>query len=169
MGGSSGSIEEGSISSQLLVQDHCSGGRGSSDHVEEEPDGDSAVTVIVFFSCSVAVCGSYVFGSAVGYSSPAQYGIMKDLDLSLAEYSVFGSILTIGAMVGAIMSGKLADLMGRRVTMGFSEIFCILGWLAIVFLKEAWWLDLGRLFIGYGIGLLSYVVSYDQNPHSFSG
>ena len=25
--------------------------------------------------------------------------------------------------------------------------------------KEAWWLDLGRLSLGYGIGLLSYVVS----------
>jgi len=30
------------------------------------------------------------------------------------QYSLFGSILTIGAMIGAIMSGRIADYIGRR-------------------------------------------------------
>jgi SP family facilitated glucose transporter-like MFS transporter 8 len=30
------------------------------------------------------------------------------------QYSVFGSILTIGAMLGAIVSGSIADRAGRR-------------------------------------------------------
>lgn len=30
------------------------------------------------------------------------------------QYSLFGSISTIGAMLGAVVSGKLADLLGRR-------------------------------------------------------
>jgi SP family sugar porter-like MFS transporter len=42
--------------------------------------------------------------------------------------------------------------------MGVSQIFCILGWLAIVFSKGVWWLDLGRFLVGCGIGLLSFVV-----------
>ncbi|BBH06639.1 Major facilitator superfamily protein [Prunus dulcis] len=42
--------------------------------------------------------------------------------------------------------------------MAFSEIFCILGWLAIAFSKVAWWAELGRLLVGCGMGLLSYVV-----------
>ncbi|KAL9259767.1 Sugar transporter ERD6-like 5-like protein [Drosera capensis] len=50
----------------------------------------------------------------VGYSSPAESGIIADLGLSVAEYSLFGSILTIGAMAGALASGRLADIMGRR-------------------------------------------------------
>lgn len=85
-------------------------GRQSSRHSSSSP----AATFMVVLTTLVAVSGSYVFGSAVGYSSPAQSGIMDDLHLSLAEYSVFGSILTIGAMLGAIMSGKLADLFGRK-------------------------------------------------------
>ncbi|KAE9459077.1 hypothetical protein C3L33_09029, partial [Rhododendron williamsianum] len=113
---------------------------------------------VVVLSTLVAVFGSYVFGSAVGYSSPAQSGIMDDLGLSVAEYSVFGSISTVGAMLGAVMSGKLADLFGRRGTMGFAEVFCIIGWLGIVLAKGVWFLDLGRFSVGYGIGLLSYVL-----------
>lgn len=30
------------------------------------------------------------------------------------QYSLFGSILTIGAMIGAIISGRIADYAGRR-------------------------------------------------------
>ncbi|CAN4111202.1 unnamed protein product [Withania somnifera] len=115
-------------------------------------------TVAVVFSTLVAVSGSFVFGSAVGFSSPAQSGIIQDLGLSVAEYSVFGSIWTIGAMIGAVMSGKLADVFTRRGAMGFSELFCLFGWLAIVFGKNALWLDIGRLSMGYGVGIISYVV-----------
>ncbi|XP_071693277.1 sugar transporter ERD6-like 5 isoform X2 [Rutidosis leptorrhynchoides] len=118
----------------------------------------SQATRVVVMSTSIAVCGSYVFGSAVGFSSPAQTGIMNDLGLSLEEYSVFGSIMTIGAMIGAVMSGKIADHFGRRMTMGLSEMFCFVGWLAILVSEVSWLLDAGRLSIGYGIGVLSYVV-----------
>ena len=34
--------------------------------------------------------------------------------LVIMQYSHFGSILTIGAMIGAIVSGKIADCIGRR-------------------------------------------------------
>ncbi|KDO44991.1 hypothetical protein CISIN_1g011956mg [Citrus sinensis] len=148
-------MEEG-LSSSLLKEKSQVHGGGSSGG--ESGSGSASATSAVVLSTFVAVCGSYVFGSAIGYSSPAQSGITNDLGLSVAEYSLFGSILTIGAMIGAIMSGKIADYIGRRGTMGFSDIVCIIGWVIIVFSKAAWWLDLGRLLVGYGMGLLSYVV-----------
>ncbi|XP_056166023.1 sugar transporter ERD6-like 5 isoform X1 [Syzygium oleosum] len=100
--------------------------------------GSSSATPVLVLTTLVAVSGSYVFGSAVGYSSPAQSGIMDDLGLTSAQYSLFGSILTIGAMMGAAISGKIADYIGRR---GISL-----------------WLDVGRWLVGCGMGLLSYVV-----------
>ncbi|OAY42216.1 sugar transporter ERD6-like 5 [Manihot esculenta] len=152
-------IEEGELSSPLVLDNRSQiRGRDDASVGGDEQGGGSSVTTVVVISTLVAVAGSYVFGSAVGYSSPTQSGIMDDLGLSVAEYSLFGSILTIGAMVGAIMSGRIADYTGRRGLMGFSEIFCIIGWLAIVFSKASWWLDVGRLLVGYGIGLLAYVV-----------
>ncbi|KAG6750549.1 hypothetical protein POTOM_045045 [Populus tomentosa] len=127
---------EGEISSPLLLEERTQI-RGGGSGGEEQRGGSSATTMVVL-STLIAVSGSYVFGSAIGYSSPTQSGIMEDLGLSVAEYSLFGSILTIGAMIGAIMSGRIADYIGRR--------------------GASWWLDVGRLLVGYGMGLLSYVI-----------
>ncbi|KAH9730069.1 Sugar transporter ERD6-like 7 [Citrus sinensis] len=113
---------------------------------------------MVYLSTLVAVSGSYSFGTGVGYSSPTQNAIREDLSLSLAEYSVFGSILTFGAMIGAITSGPIADFIGRKGAMRVSSFVCIAGWLAIYFSEGALSLDLGRLATGYGMGIFSYVV-----------
>ncbi|XP_057468049.1 sugar transporter ERD6-like 16 isoform X2 [Actinidia eriantha] len=93
---------------------------------------------MVLLSTAVAVCGSFEFGSCVGYSAPTQSAIREDLHLSLAEYSMFGSILTIGAMIGAITSGRVSDSIGRK--------------------GGALFLDMGRFLTGYGIGIFSFLV-----------
>ncbi|XP_051144807.1 sugar transporter ERD6-like 5 [Andrographis paniculata] len=144
--GSKADAEVGAAAPLLLPAD-SDGGEAS-----------ESITAVLVLTTFVAVAGSYVFGSAVGYSSPAQPGIMKDLGLSLAEYSLFGSISTIGAMIGAVVSGKIADLFGRRGAMGFAELFNLFGWIVIGLSKNAWWLNLGRFSTGFGVGLLSYVV-----------
>ncbi|CAN6558571.1 unnamed protein product [Malus baccata var. baccata] len=113
---------------------------------------------MVYLSTFVAVCGSYEFGCGVGYSSPTQSGIMKDLGLSLAEYSMFGSILTFGAMIGAITIGPITDFLGRKGALRMSCVFCVAGWLAIYFSKGAVSLDVGRVATGYGSGAFSYIV-----------
>ncbi|WCJ43223.1 Major facilitator superfamily protein [Euphorbia peplus] len=126
--------------------------------LDEKPVTGGSATCILLLSSFVAVCGSYSFGCTLGYSSPAETGIMEDLSLSVDQFSVFGSIMSIGAMVGAGISGKISDLYGRRKAMGISEIICTVGWLIIAFAQSAWLLDLGRLFTGCGVGLLSFVI-----------
>ncbi|XP_031482949.1 sugar transporter ERD6-like 16 isoform X2 [Nymphaea colorata] len=113
---------------------------------------------MVLLGTFVAVCGAFEYGISVGYSSPTEDAIISDLGLSLSQYSVFGSILTIGGMVGAISSGRIADLLGRKGAMATSAAICIVGWIAIAFSKAAWVLDLGRLAGGFGVGVFSYVV-----------
>ncbi|XP_034707894.1 sugar transporter ESL1-like isoform X6 [Vitis riparia] len=100
-----------------------------------------------------------ILSFSAGYSSPAESGIMEDLGLSVAEYSVFGSLWTVGGIMGALISGRTADLIGRRGTMWFADIFCIMGWLFVAFAKDFWWLDFGRLATGFGVGLISYVAA----------
>ncbi|KAJ6762808.1 hypothetical protein OIU79_023532 [Salix purpurea] len=125
-----------------------------------KPASDPSLTPLLVFSSFVALdlWGSFSYGCAVGYSSPAESGIMEDLGLSVAAYSVFGSILTIGGMVGAILSGKMTDLIGRRGTMWICQVVCMAGWLAIAFAKNAWCVDIGRFVVGVAVGILTYVV-----------
>ncbi|XP_059598428.1 sugar transporter ERD6-like 8 isoform X5 [Vitis vinifera] len=113
---------------------------------------------MVLLSIFVAVCGSFEFGSCAGYSAPAQYGIMNELGLSYSQYSVFGSILSIGAMIGAISSGWIADSIGRKGAMRMSSMVCIAGWITVYLSFGSVSLDSGRFLLGYGIGILSYVI-----------
>ncbi|KAL0425634.1 UNVERIFIED_CONTAM: Sugar transporter ERD6-like 5 [Sesamum radiatum] len=85
----SGSIhDEVTNTSPLLPRSRPQSGGG-----EERSSPDSATAVLVL-STFVAVSGSYVFGCAVGYSSPAQSGILDDLGLTLAEVPVYIAEIT---------------------------------------------------------------------------
>ncbi|XP_022719317.1 sugar transporter ERD6-like 5 isoform X2 [Durio zibethinus] len=94
----------------------------------------------------------------VGYSSPTQSEITEDLGLSVAEFSLFGSLLTIGAMLGAVISGKIIDFLGRKGTMWILNLFYIGGWLAIAFTKVSWLLDLGRFVLGFRNGIAGFLM-----------
>ncbi|XP_039785993.1 sugar transporter ERD6-like 7 isoform X6 [Panicum virgatum] len=113
---------------------------------------------MVLLATAVVVCGSFEFGTCVGYSAPAQAGIVSDIGLSNSEFGVFASVLTIGAMIGALTSGRLADVLGRKMTMRFAAVVGIFGWITIYFAKDAMMLYAGRVLLGYCTGVLSYVV-----------
>ncbi|KAF5744183.1 Major facilitator superfamily protein isoform 1 [Tripterygium wilfordii] len=154
-------VEKGNNSAQEEIREPLV--QGAKNRADEEDGSDVQNTSqgnhsMVYLSTFVAVCGSYAFGACAGYSSPTQDSIREDLSLSLSEYSVFGSILTFGAMIGAITSGPIADFIGRKGAMGVATAFCVAGWLAIFFAEGVWPLDIGRLATGYGMGVYSYVV-----------
>ncbi|KAF2307138.1 hypothetical protein GH714_025056 [Hevea brasiliensis] len=91
---------------------------------------------------------------------------------SSLQYSFFGSVLTIGGIVGAASCGKIADLVGRRGAIWVSNALYIGGLVAIALSKSAWSLDLGRLLMGVGIGILAYVVPVyiaEITPKNFRG
>ncbi|VVB15261.1 unnamed protein product [Arabis nemorensis] len=142
----------------MVVEEETSIEEGLLQPKDQNVTSYSRITASVLCSTFVAVCGSFSFGVATGYTSGAEIGIMKDLDLSIAQFSVFGSLSTLGAAIGALFSGKLAMVLGRRGTMWLSDILCITGWLFIAFAKDVMWLDVGRISSGMGIGLISYVV-----------
>ncbi|KAK3200377.1 hypothetical protein Dsin_023792 [Dipteronia sinensis] len=155
-------MEEGLLGESLIIDEAkplCRNGSSSTTDMSKRSSKSSTKpTAGVVFSTLVAVCGSFCYGCASGYSSPAESGILEDLGLSVADYSVFGSIMTVGGMIGAIFSGRIADIFGRKGAMWLSVIFCTIGWLAIAFTKNSLWLDLGRLSIGFGVGITTYVV-----------
>ncbi|KAL5566163.1 hypothetical protein UlMin_029327 [Ulmus minor] len=160
------SMERGeSATKPLLVKekvDKINGGLCSSVYegelLCESSSSSSSATFVLILSTFVAATGSYAFGNAAGYSSPTESAIIKDLGLTLVEYSLVCSIVTIGGMFGAILSGKIGDVIGRRGAMGVAELFCIAGWLAIVFATGDLSLEVGRFLIGCGAGLSAFVI-----------
>lgn len=130
---------------------------------QEEARSPSSFTRGVLLSTSVAVAGSFCYGCAMSYTSPAQSKIMEELGLSVADYSFFTSLMTLGGMITAALSGKIAALTGRRQTMWISDVCCIFGWLAVAFAHNIMLLSIGRLFLGFGVGLISYVKSHPKH------
>ncbi|XP_033142061.1 sugar transporter ERD6-like 15 isoform X7 [Brassica rapa] len=117
----------------------------------------NASTRAFILAFTVGSCGAFAFGCIIGYSAPTQSSIMKDLNLSIADYSLFGSILTVGLILGALICGKLTDLVGRVYTIWITNILFVIGWFAIAFAKAVWLLDLGRLLQGISIGISAYL------------
>ncbi|KAL6191050.1 hypothetical protein ACLB2K_037443 [Fragaria x ananassa] len=111
---------------------------------------------MVLLSTGVAVCGSFQFGICVDYSAPSQSSIRKDLRLSITEYSMFGSILSIGAVLGAFTSGKIAETLGRKG----GAILLDIGISLFSYVVSAAGMFVGSILVGFSFSLKIYVAFF---------
>ncbi|KAG9964176.1 general substrate transporter, partial [Aureobasidium melanogenum] len=74
------------------------------------------------------------------------------------------SLLCAGALIGAIVAGRLADIVGRRLCVSGFALFCMVGSVIEITSQYSWvQFAVGRLVEGVGIGGLSVVVPMYQS------
>eukprot|EP00270_Netrium_digitus_P010690 TRINITY_DN3333_c0_g1_i2.p1 TRINITY_DN3333_c0_g1~~TRINITY_DN3333_c0_g1_i2.p1 ORF type:complete len:463 (+),score=120.06 TRINITY_DN3333_c0_g1_i2:55-1389(+) len=106
----------------------------------------------------LATVGSFTFGYAVGFTSPALLPMTRELQLTRDESALVSSLLTVGAMVGAVSAGSIADAIGRRAVLGVAATAHVLGWGAIAVAETFLPAAGGRIVSGFGVGLVSFGV-----------
>lgn len=92
----------------------------------------------------------------------------KDADgtitFSAARQGTIVGLLCIGCLVGALTAGKLADTLGRRLTISAFAFWSCVGIVIEISSQNAWYqFAIGRLVNGVGIGALSVVVPMYQS------
>ncbi|XP_031626373.1 facilitated trehalose transporter Tret1 isoform X3 [Contarinia nasturtii] len=74
------------------------------------------------------------------------------IQLTEEQATMVASCLAIGAIIGAIPSGILADMKGRKTAAILITFPYIISFLLIVFAQNVWWLYISRILIGIAIG-----------------
>lgn len=83
-------------------------------------------------------------GQFLGWPSPSLPKLMEDnnvkhsIHLTTDEASWVASLLTLGAIAGAIICGLMVNLIGRKNIMLFTAVPSIISWLIIAFATSPW-------------------------------
>ncbi|MDQ3863463.1 MAG: sugar porter family MFS transporter [Actinomycetota bacterium] len=102
--------------------------------------------------------GGLLFGYDTGVIAGALLYINKDLGLTPTLQGVVVSSLLVGAMVGSIVAGPLADAMGRRRLVLIAAVTFIVGAIGSAFAPSAGVLILFRVVLGLAVGAASVIV-----------
>ncbi|MDX6698601.1 MAG: hypothetical protein QOE65_1998 [Solirubrobacteraceae bacterium] len=107
----------------------------------------------------VAALGGFLFGYDTGVISGALLFIKQDFGgLSSFLQGAVVSGLLLGATLGALVAGRMADSLGRRPTIIVAAVTFVVGIVVVLVSPGVWVLIAGRFVIGLGIGLVSMTV-----------
>ncbi|GAB5371666.1 hypothetical protein AAMO2058_001599500 [Amorphochlora amoebiformis] len=134
---------------------------------------------------AVGAClGAFMFGYSLGFTSPAlsamqgevKNQVFTDIDcngdtVSSGNASLFSSIVSIGAMIGAL-AGKTSDVIGRKKALTLASIPFMAGyaWLSVTTSAEQ--AIVSRVVSGMGVGLSSVIVPVyiaEISPDAYRG
>lgn len=107
--------------------------------------------------CVIAAIGGLLFGYDTGVISGALLYIKSDLNAGSAAQQWIVSAVLLGAIVGAILSGYLADSISRKYTKVISGTVYVLGALGCAFAVNVPMLIGARFILGLSVGTASFV------------
>jgi sugar porter (SP) family MFS transporter len=117
------------------------------------PLSGQTVTPWLLVVLAVIVFSGGLFGYDQGVISGALHGIKATFSLSPLLVEVVTSWVTLGALLGALAGGELADLIGRKRTVLIAGAMFTLGALVQALAPGTVVLVAGRLIVGGGVGV----------------
>ena len=164
------------------------GNSGSQQLIDDAPPADkvpkSGGNTVAVFMAIIAALGPLTFGYTLGFTSPSNLPMMvgpttngswvfeavfggttvnwNDAHtlgaVSSTEASLFGSIVNVGAALGALVAAPLADGAGRKLAIASSALPFIAAWLLIGLDSSFAAILAGRLLSGVAVGVVSMAV-----------
>ncbi|KAK9323043.1 general substrate transporter [Lipomyces orientalis] len=125
------------------------------------------LTILVSFS-------GFLFGYDTGYISGALVAMGTDLGhaITSSEKELITSATSLGALLGGIIAGTLADILGRKwVTIGANTLF-VVGAGIQTGAHTVWTMIGGRFVMGWGVGIASLIAPLyisEMAPARFRG
>ncbi|KAB0801232.1 hypothetical protein PPYR_05586 [Photinus pyralis] len=108
----------------------------------------------VLASISIA-CVSAVTGFISAFTAPATDGIKMELKVSDEEFSWVGSLVPLGALVGALVGGQLINFFGRKRTILIANVLFLICWGSIAIASSVEFLFVARGISGFAVGIAS--------------
>lgn len=127
---------------------------GTAQLKQPEPRLKSNVLLIAI----VAATGGLLFGFDTGVISGALPFLKEYWKLSDANVEWITTTVLIGAVIGAVTSGKLSDFLGRKKMIIVNAVIFSIGAIGCTFSHNLTLLMIMRVVIGIAIGITSYVV-----------
>lgn len=118
----------------------------------------------------IAGLGGILYGYDMGIIAAAMLFVRNTFHLSTKMEEATVSVVLVGAMLGAIVGGTVADRIGRRATLVWGGVIFIVGSILAPLAPTVWVLILARAILGLAIGFTSVTapvyVSELAPPHS---
>lgn len=105
----------------------------------------------------VAALGGLLFGYDTGVMSGALLFLSPEFNMTAHQEGLVTSMLLVGAAIGAISGGKVADALGRRNTLLVGGVIFVVGSVWCALATSVGTLAAARTFLGVAVGAVSIV------------
>lgn len=113
---------------------------------------------LVVIIATIAATGGLLFGFDTGVISGAIPFFQQDFQLSNSMVENITTAGLVGAVIGAMLTGRLSDIFGRKKIILVAAVIFVLGAIWSGWAPNAHMLIIARLFIGLAIGISSFSV-----------